>query len=125
MVISATPQRREHLTKALLPALRDDAWMESRVPLDVVVSTSDAQLCALLKSENAPMSRCVTHVSRRGASLVPEPSDYLRRIPGDSRERFEWYWRETVDAANALTLADTTIGSGAKARGGFAADAVS
>ena len=113
VVISATPQRREHLTKALLPALRDDAWMESRVPLDVVVSTSDAQLCALLKSENAPMSRCVTHVSRRGASLVPEQADYLRRIPGDSRERFEWYWRETVDAANALTLADTTIGSGA------------
>ena len=107
VVIAATPTRREHLTKALLPALAAEG--SENQPPEVVVSTSDGQLCGLLEADGAPMTRCVTHRGRVGAPLVPSERDYVKRIPGDSRSRFEWYWRETVDTANALVETDTAI----------------
>ena len=107
VVIAATPTRREHLTKALLPALAAEG--SENQPPEVVVSTSDRQLCGLLEADGAPMTRCVTHRGRVGAPLVPSERDDVKRIPGDSRSRFEWYWRETVDTANALVETDTAI----------------
>ena len=107
MVIAATPTRREHLTKALLPALAAES--ESEPPIEVVVSTSDTQLCGLLEADGAPMTRCVTHRGRVGAPLTPSERDFVKRIPGDSRSRFEWYWRETVDTAVALVTSDTAV----------------
>ena len=101
VVIAATPTRREHLTKALLPALAAES--ESEPPIEVVVSTSDTQLCGLLEADGAPMTRCVTHRGRVGAPLTPSERDFVKRIPGDSRSRFEWYWRETVDTARLVT----------------------
>ena len=107
VVIAATPTRREHLTKALLPALAAES--ESEPPIEVVVSTSDTQLCGLLEADGAPMTRCVTHRGRVGAPLTPSERDFVKRIPGDSRSRFEWYWRETVDTAVALVTSDTAV----------------
>ena len=104
VVIAATPTRREHLAKALLPALAAES--ESSPPPEVVVSTSDQRLCGLLEADGAPMTRCVTHRGRVGAPLVPSERDFVKRIPGDSRSRFEWYWKETVDTAAALFLED-------------------
>ena len=82
---------------------------ESEPPIEVVVSTSDTQLCGLLEADGAPMTRCVTHRGRVGAPLTPSERDFVKRIPGDSRSRFEWYWRETVDTAVALVTSDTAV----------------
>ena len=102
-------RRDAHAPRASHEASSLAVESESEPPIEVVVSTSDTQLCGLLEADGAPMTRCVTHRGRVGAPLVPSERDFVKRIPGDSRSRFEWYWRETVDTAVALVTSDTAV----------------
>ena len=55
VVVSATRARRDHLTRRLLPALRDAS--EDADALDVRVHTSDADLCDAVRAAD-PRTRC-------------------------------------------------------------------
>ena len=101
VVVAATRARRKHLTRRLLPALRDAS--DDADALDVRVHTSDADLCdAVLASD--PRTRCEATETEtetgRGSSGGDNP------FPEDSAARREWYLRETADMIAALESAE-------------------
>jgi len=106
VVVSATRARRDHLTRRLLPALRDAS--EDADALDVRVHTSDADLCDAVRAAD-PRTRCertATMTATMTASSVTNPSSK------DSAARREWYARETADMIAALESAEA-LGSAA------------
>ena len=112
VVVSATRARRDHLTRRLLPALRDAS--EDADALDVRVHTSDADLCDAVRAAD-PRTRCertaktatmtATMTATIDASSVTNPSS---KDSKDSAARREWYARETTDMIAALESAEAS-----------------
>ena len=108
--VSHARARRDHLTRRLLPALRDAS--EDADALDVRVHTSDADLCDAVRAAD-PRTRCertsktatmtATMTATIDASSVTNPSS---KDSKDSAARREWYARETTDMIAALESAE-------------------